>query len=81
MLRWVTPIKNMNRTATRDVELGGRLIREGDNVLMLYPSANRDETVFEDPFTFDIARTPVTRPWRLPFIVPAPAMRQPLNRP
>ncbi len=58
MLRWVTPIKNMNRTATRDVELAGQRIAEGDNVLLLYPSANRDETVFEDPFTFDLARSP-----------------------
>lgn len=58
MLRWVTPIKNMNRTATRDVELGGQLIREGENVLLLYPSANRDEVIFEDPFRFDITRTP-----------------------
>lgn len=58
MLRWVSPIKNMNRTATRDVELNGQLIKEGDNVLLLYPSANRDEDVFEDPFTFDLTRTP-----------------------
>ena len=58
MLRWVTPIKNMNRTATRDVEVGGQQIAEGDNVLLLYPSANRDESVFEDPFRFDVARTP-----------------------
>jgi cytochrome P450 family 142 subfamily A polypeptide 1 len=58
MLRWVTPIKNMNRTATRDVEFGGQQIHEGDNVLLLYPSANRDESVFDDPFSFDLARTP-----------------------
>jgi cytochrome P450 family 142 subfamily A polypeptide 1 len=58
MLRWVSPIKNMNRTATADVVLNGQQIREGDNVLLLYPSANRDEDVFEDPFRFDIARTP-----------------------
>ena len=58
MLRWVTPIKNMNRTATCDVELGGQEIHEGDNVLLLYPSANRDEDVFDDPFRFDIERTP-----------------------
>lgn len=58
MLRWVSPIKNMNRTATRDVELGGQTIAEGDKVLLLYPSANRDEDVFDDPFTFDVARTP-----------------------
>jgi cytochrome P450 family 142 subfamily A polypeptide 1 len=58
MLRWVTPIKNMNRTATRDVEVNGQQLHEGDNVLLLYPSANRDESVFEDPFRFDVARTP-----------------------
>ncbi|MBO2457695.1 cytochrome P450 [Actinomadura violacea] len=58
MLRWVSPIKNMNRTANRDVELGGRTIREGDKVLLLYPSANRDADVFDDPFRFDVERTP-----------------------
>jgi len=58
MLRWVTPIKNMNRNATRDVELHGQTIRAGQNVLLLYPSANRDETVFTDPETFDIHRHP-----------------------
>jgi cytochrome P450 family 142 subfamily A polypeptide 1 len=58
MLRWVTPIKNMVRTATRDVELAGQQIREGDELMLLYPSANRDESVFDDPFTFDSARTP-----------------------
>jgi cytochrome P450 family 142 subfamily A polypeptide 1 len=58
MLRWVSPIKNMARTATRDVELRGETIREGDKVLLLYPSANRDERVFPDPFTFDVTRQP-----------------------
>ena len=58
MLRWVTPIQNMNRTATRDLELGGQQIREGDRMLLLYPSANRDEAVFDDPFRFDVGRTP-----------------------
>jgi cytochrome P450 family 142 subfamily A polypeptide 1 len=58
MLRWVSPIKNMNRTATRDVELGGQRIREGDNVLLLYPSANRDEGVFPEPDRFDSGRQP-----------------------
>ncbi len=58
MLRWISPIKNMNRTATRDVELRGQQIHAGDNVLLLYPSANRDEDVFDDPFRFDIRRTP-----------------------
>lgn len=58
MLRWVSPIKNMSRVATRDVELGGQQVREGDTVLLLYPSANRDEDVFDDPFRFDIERSP-----------------------
>ncbi len=58
MLRWVSPIKNMCRTPTRDVELGGQTIAEGDDVLLLYPSANRDEAVFADPFRFDVRRTP-----------------------
>ena len=58
MLRWVTPIKNMNRNATADVELHGQTIKAGQNVLLLYPSANRDETVFDDPESFDIRRTP-----------------------
>jgi len=58
MLRWVTPIQNMNRTATRDVELRGQKIRQGDRVLLLYPSANRDEAVFAEPFRFDIERSP-----------------------
>jgi cytochrome P450 family 142 subfamily A polypeptide 1 len=58
MLRWVTPIKNMNRNATRDVELHGRTIKAGQNVLLLYPAANRDESVFTDPESFDIRRTP-----------------------
>lgn len=58
MLRWVSPIQNMNRTATRDVELHGQTIEAGQNVLLLYPSANRDETVFDDPESFDIRRHP-----------------------
>jgi cytochrome P450 family 142 subfamily A polypeptide 1 len=58
MLRWVSPVKNMNRTATRDVPLHGEVIAEGDRVLLLYPSANRDEAVFTDPETFDVRRTP-----------------------
>jgi cytochrome P450 family 142 subfamily A polypeptide 1 len=58
MLRWVTPIQNMNRTATRDVVLRGQRIQTGDKLLLLYPSANRDERVFEDPFRFDVTRDP-----------------------
>jgi len=58
MLRWVSPIKNMARTAVRDVELGGQTIHEGEKLLLLYPSANRDESVFDEPFTFDLRRQP-----------------------
>ena len=58
MLRWATPVRNMNRTATRDIEVNGLTIRENDRVLLLYPSANRDEKVFSDPFSFDITRSP-----------------------
>ena len=58
MLRWVSPIQNMARTAARDVTLRGQRIRAGEKVLLLYPSANRDAAVFADPFRFDAARTP-----------------------
>lgn len=58
MLRWVSPVKNMNRRVTRDVEVRGQQLRAGDDVLMLYPSANRDEEMFDDPHTFDIRRSP-----------------------
>lgn len=58
LLRWVSPIKNMNRTATRDAELRGQRIREGDKVLLLYQAANFDERAFENPDVFDIERHP-----------------------
>ena len=58
MLRWVSPIKNMARTAMRDVEVRGKTIRKGQKLLLLYPSANRDEDVFDEPFRFDIRRSP-----------------------
>jgi cytochrome P450 family 142 subfamily A polypeptide 1 len=58
VLRWVSPIKNMARTVTRDVELDGQTMAEGDTVLLVYPSANRDEDVFDDPFRFDVERDP-----------------------
>ncbi len=57
-LRWVTPIVNMNRVTTQDVEVRGVTIPEGSQVLMCYNSANRDEDVFDDPFTFDVTRDP-----------------------
>jgi len=58
MLRWVTPIKNMARQMTTDVELAGETLHEGEKLLLLYPSANRDERVFDRPEEFDITRSP-----------------------
>jgi len=58
MLRWVTPIQNMNRTATRDVALGAAAIRAGDKLVLLYPSANRDERAFADAGCFRVDRQP-----------------------
>jgi len=58
MLRWVSPIQNMMRTAVADLELGGHRFRAGDRLLLMYPSGNRDEAVFENPFRFDITRDP-----------------------
>lgn len=58
MLRWVSPVKNMARTVTADVDFHGAEMREGQKLLLLYPSANRDEDHFADPFRFDIARSP-----------------------
>jgi cytochrome P450 len=57
-LRWVTPIMNFRRTATRDVTLGGTRIAAGQQVVMVYSSANRDEAVFERPDVFDVGRDP-----------------------
>jgi len=58
MLRYVSPVVYMRRTATCDTELGGTKIGEGDKVVMYYGAANRDETIFADPDQFDIGRTP-----------------------
>jgi cytochrome P450 family 142 subfamily A polypeptide 1 len=58
MLRWVTPIQNMMRTVAEDAEVGGHRFREGERLLLMYPSGNRDEAVFEDPFRFDVTRDP-----------------------
>ena len=57
-IRWVTPVKHFMRTATADAELAGRKIAKGDWLFLSYPSGNRDETVFEDPFSFKVDRTP-----------------------
>ena len=58
LLRWVSPVKNMARTVTKDVELRGQLLRAGDQLMLYYPSANRDEEVFADPDELDIRREP-----------------------
>jgi cytochrome P450 len=58
MLRWSSPVMHFRRTATRDVELRGTLIRAGDKVVTWYVSGNRDEEVFPDPVRFDIERSP-----------------------
>ena len=58
ILRWATPVFHFRRTATRDVEMRGQTIREGDKVVTWYISANRDEEVFPDPYRFDITRRP-----------------------
>ncbi|OMC12775.1 steroid C27-monooxygenase [Mycolicibacter heraklionensis] len=58
VVRWATPIISFQRTALRDVELGGVQIRKGQRVGMFYGSANYDDEVFDDPFRFDILRSP-----------------------
>jgi cytochrome P450 family 142 subfamily A polypeptide 1 len=58
LLRWVSPIKNMARTVTRPVEVGGEKLDEDDQVILMYPSANRDDAVFEDPYRLDVRRSP-----------------------
>src|SRR4051812_15795984 len=58
MLRWGSPVMHFRRTATRDVEMHGKTIAENDKVSIWYISANRDETVFDDPYRFDVTRTP-----------------------
>jgi cytochrome P450 len=57
-IRWVTPVKHFMRTATDNTELRGQKIAKGDWLMLSYPSGNRDEDVFTDPFKFDITRSP-----------------------
>jgi hypothetical protein len=58
VVRWSSPIIHFARTATQDFELRGRKIKAGDALGLFYPSANRDEEIFADPFTFRIDRHP-----------------------
>ena len=58
VIRWVTPLNNFFRTATAADRIGDQPVEAGDRVMLAYPSANRDEDVFDDPFTFDIRRSP-----------------------
>ena len=58
MIRWTSPVKHFMRTATVDYEVHGTTVRAGQDVLLSYWSANRDEDVFDDPFRFDVGRTP-----------------------
>ena len=58
IVRWASPVNWMRRTVTEDTVLAGQELRQGDKVLLFYNSANRDESVFEDPFRFDLRRNP-----------------------
>lgn len=57
-IRWVSPIHNMCRVATRDYELGGVTIKKGQQVVLMYGSANRDPAHFDEPERFDVTRKP-----------------------
>ena len=58
LLRWVSPVIQFTRRATKDTEIAGRTIAAGERVVLVYPSANRDERVFADPDVLDLTRTP-----------------------
>nr|WP_246415977.1 cytochrome P450 [Nocardioides luti] len=58
VIRWGTPVNVFQRTALRDVEVGGVTVKQGERVGLFYGSANFDEDVFDDPYTFDITRSP-----------------------
>ncbi|WP_326649660.1 MULTISPECIES: cytochrome P450 [unclassified Streptomyces] len=58
IVRWATPVVSFQRTATQDLELGGRQIKKGDRVGIFYSSANNDPEVFDEPEQFDITRDP-----------------------
>ena len=58
IVRWTSPVIHFCRTPSEDVTLHGVDIKAGEHLTLFYPSANRDETVFDDPMTFDIERSP-----------------------
>ncbi len=58
MIRWVSPVTHFMRTATEDYTIRNTTIKAGESVLLSYPSGNRDEDTFTDPFKFDVGRTP-----------------------
>ncbi len=58
IVRWTSPVIQFARTATEDTEIRGQKIKAGESVCLFYPSANRDEEVFAEPFKFDISREP-----------------------
>jgi len=57
-IRWMTSVKHFMRSAAENTELGGQKIAKGDSLMLCYPSGNRDEAVFDDPFRYDIERSP-----------------------
>ncbi len=58
IVRWASPVIHFRRTVTQDTELGGQKLRAGEKIVLWYNSANRDEDVFEEPYRFDVTRTP-----------------------
>jgi hypothetical protein len=58
IVRWTTPVNYMKRVVGRDLEFHGQKLRKGDNLVLFYASANRDEAVFHDPFAFRVDRQP-----------------------
>jgi cytochrome P450 len=58
IIRWATPAIYFRRTATREFDMHGKTVRQGDKVLFWFTSANRDDAAFDDPFRVNLARTP-----------------------
>lgn len=58
-IRWTTPVQQFTRVAARDADVRGQTVREGEQVALCFPSGNRDEDIFEDPFEFRVDRSPL----------------------